>query len=365
MVGKNEKRASAGGGHVTAIDTFRALAIVSVILFHYFKEFYPDSASVLLFGWNGVDLFFVISGFVLYLQFERRYLKNGRVEYGAYFRNRFLRIAPAFYVSLLAEIVFFHPDKLLSWTMAAHLTFTHIMSYDIVFSIQPIYWTLGVEVQFYLFLVLAGRTFRGRSGYVSIVLTIVLSFLYRFVISAWFGFSHEGNLLINQLPGRLPEFCAGILIARLFLKKDAPGKLLQGAGTKLLFLASGMILYAILARLWLRGRDGIFDEALILTVFHPLLGLSFSLMMIPLMSLRQPFSVIMRLRPVVFVGVISYSVYLWHVFIIEFLNNYFHFRDAALRASLKMTLALALTAGFSTLSYFLIEKTFLRLKSRA
>lgn len=361
----NEDRAAKSAAHITEIDTFRALAIISVILYHYFREFYPNAASVLLFGWTGVDLFFVISGFVLYLQFERRYLRKGRVEYRAYFWNRFLRIAPAFYASLLAEIIFFHRDKLISWNVASHLTFTHIMSYDVAFSIQPIYWTLGVEAQFYLFLVLSGRMFRGRTGYVSLILVIAVSFLYRYAVSAWYGFSHEGNLLINQLPGRLPEFCGGILIAKLYLKDDGLRKLTRSSGSKLLVLAAGMILYMLLGRLWLRGRDGIFDDVLILAVFHPLLGLSFSLLMISLMGLHARISFVMRLKPMVFVGLISYSIYLWHVFIIEFLNKYFHFRDAELTASLKMTLSLALAAGLSTLSYFFIEKTFLRFKSPA
>ncbi|MEW6002374.1 MAG: acyltransferase, partial [Nitrospirota bacterium] len=206
--------------HIIEIDSFRAFAILSVLLFHYFKHFYPGVTSFLLFGWTGVDLFFVISGFVMYLQFQRRYHREGVTEYGKYFWNRFLRIAPAYYVSLLAEIVFFHPDKFLSMNFFFHLTFTNIISYKVAFSIQPIYWTLAVEAQFYIFLILFGKIFLGKKGYLSLSVIVALSFIYRYIVSAVFGFSNTGVLLIDHLPGRFPEFCYGILIAKLYMKDD-------------------------------------------------------------------------------------------------------------------------------------------------
>jgi len=350
------------GGHITEIDTFRAFAIVSVLLFHYAREFYPDTTSVLLFGWTGVDFFFIISGFVLYLQLEKKYLRRGYIEYRTFFRNRLVRIAPAFYASLLAEVVFFRPEQFLTKNFIAHLTFTHMMSYDIAYSIQPVYWILAVEVQFYLFVMLFGRKFTGRKGYAGLLIAAGISFLYRYAVSAKFGYSHTGILLINHLPGRLPEFCCGIAMAKLYMDRELWERLTGSVVNIVAALAAGLIIYVLLAGLWLSGRDEIFNDVLVSTVFHPLLGLSYSLIMLALMGLPERIRFIMRLKPVVFIGLMSYSIYLWHMFVIEFLNKYLHLKDMAAGAALKMAIALIITFSLSMVSYYLIERTFLRFR---
>ena len=350
------------GTHIKEIDTFRAAAMISVLLFHYIKEFYPGTASFLLFGWTGVDIFFIISGFVLYLQFRRKYLKDSHIEYGLYFRNRFMRIAPAFYASLLAEVVLFHPGQLLSKSFIAHLTFTHMVSYDIAYSIQPVYWILAVEVQFYLVIIFCGRMFSERKGYAGLLVVFLLSLFYRYAVSLKFGYSHTGILLINHLPGRLPEFCCGIAMAKLYRDRGLWGRLTGSVVNISAILVAGMIIYVPLAGLWLSGRDEIFNDTLISTVFHPLIGLSYSLIMLALMGLPERIRFLVRLRPVVFIGLMSYSIYLWHMFVIEFLNKYLHLKDMVLRAGLKMAIAVIITLAVSTVSYYLIEKTFLRFR---
>ncbi len=145
------------------IDGLRAVAIALVVLFHYTKEFFPEH-RLLSFGWSGVDLFFVISGFVLYYQVKRRYYKDGKAHYINYFRNRALRIIPAFYVSVIATILFFGRDKFLSPVFPLHLSFLYIFDYNIATSIQPLYWTLAVEVQFYIFLIIIAPLLTGKNG---------------------------------------------------------------------------------------------------------------------------------------------------------------------------------------------------------
>lgn len=352
-----------GSGRIIEIDTFRAWAILSVLFFHYFKEFFPGGGSFFRFGWSGVDLFFVISGFVLYLQVRRSYTRSGRTDYGRYLRNRALRIIPVYYASLFATVLLFGRDKLFTTGFLMHLSFLHVFDYTVATSIQPLYWTLGVEAQFYIFLIIAAGIFFGRGGYVSLAVITVLSLFYRYEVSAAYGFTDSGVLLMSQLPGRFSEFCCGIFLAKLYLEGDFWERV-RGRMGRLgpLFLAGGA-LYVVLARLWLSGGDEIFNDVLISTVFHPLVGFSFSLMMLPLMALPEKIRFMMRLKPLVFVGLISYSIYVWHMFIIMFLNKYADLRDAAVRADLKMLLALAAALVFSTLSYYLVEKTFLRLKA--
>jgi peptidoglycan/LPS O-acetylase OafA/YrhL len=344
---------------INEIDTFRALAVLSVLLFHYTKEFYPGQESLFLFGWSGVDLFFVISGFVMYLQVTRKYATDERIFYRKYFRNRFLRIAPAFYVSLLAEVIFLHRDKLFSKEFLMHLSFTHIFSYDVAFSIQPIYWTLAVEVQFYLFLILTARLMSGERALPSLGVLMFLALTYRFVISGIYGFSHTGVLLINQLPGRMPQFIAGMLLALIYRRADLQQFIRR---RQFLILLTGILIFGACGMLWLRGGDGIFENVLIETLFHPFLGISFAMMMTVLIHEEGPLRSALRCKPLVFTGLISYSIYLWHFFLLEVVNV-IGIRKTDVPSIIIMASAVIVVYGVSALSYYCIEKQYLKLKA--
>lgn len=345
-------------GRITEIDTFRAWAVLSVLLFHYAKEFYPGGESFLRFGWSGVDLFFVISGFVMYFQVKRKYVTVEKTYYRQYFRNRFLRIAPAFYASLFAEVFFLHRDKLFSKEFVMHLSFTHIFSYDVAFSIQPIYWTLAVEAQFYLFLILTARLITGKKALQVLIVLMVLSMSYRYIVSSIFGFSHLGVLLINQLPGRMPQFISGIFLAMIYMREDLWQSMKRGQ--PYIFIL-GVIMYLVCGLYWLQGGDGIFDNVLTETIFHPLLGISFGMIMTVLMHTEGTFMGVLRFKPLVFTGIISYSIYLWHFFLLEVINVT-GLRNTDIPSFIIMVLGIITVFGISTVSYYCIEKQFLKLK---
>jgi peptidoglycan/LPS O-acetylase OafA/YrhL len=80
------------------LDHLRAIAIVLVVLFHY--EFYygvPEwLATFSSFGWSGVDLFFVLSGYLITDKLFRELDARGRIDFKGFYLNRFLRIIPAY-----------------------------------------------------------------------------------------------------------------------------------------------------------------------------------------------------------------------------------------------------------------------------
>jgi peptidoglycan/LPS O-acetylase OafA/YrhL len=139
------------------LDHLRALAIAFVFLFHYqvplfgHPEWLPNVAK---FGWTGVDLFFVLSGFLIASQLFSEIKKTGCIDFKTFFLKRVFRILPAFWtvLALYCCIPFFREREALPPTWK-FLTFTQNLGVDLknagTFSHA---WSLCVEEHFYLLL---------------------------------------------------------------------------------------------------------------------------------------------------------------------------------------------------------------------
>lgn len=147
---------------IPALDGLRAIAILLVLLRHASLQFQPegpilpvggwDAASLAINGWAGVDLFFVLSGFLITNSLVKPGGEPGRLRVGRYFLKRFLRIAPLFYVWLamvtLGAVWFYRfPAENLWFRVGYHCLF--LMDYLPSDIVVPL-WSLGVEEKFYL-----------------------------------------------------------------------------------------------------------------------------------------------------------------------------------------------------------------------
>lgn len=338
-----------------AIDGLRALAITLVVLFHYTKEFFPGH-RFFSFGWSGVDLFFVISGFVLYYQVKRRYRTEGKTHYLSYLRNRALRIIPAYYASLLAMLLLFGRNKFFTSVFYMHLSFLYVFDYDVAISIQPLYWTLAVEVQFYLMLILFAPLLTGRNGMKWLISLIVLNLVYRLIFQFFFSpLSSTGLVLGNILPGRISEFCYGMIIAKIFLEKTELMNKLRKNLNIIITAILAFICIFICWYIWLKKGDSVLDHRLVNIIYYPLVGLGFGLFFL-LVMIFPWLNRIMSLKTVTFIGIISYSIYLWHVFALRLIGDVL--TDAG-----GFLITLIATLVISTVSYYFIERTFLKFKA--
>ena len=145
---------SLAGTRLPGLDTLRALAIVLVMLFHLAGTLPPCFGAVAQFGWVGVDIFFVLSGFLIGSQLLRPYAAGRRPRLWAFYQRRLYRILPAYFcvlalyflvpawrerpgISPLWQFLSFTENLLVDY--GAHPAFSHA-------------WSLCVEEQFYLLL---------------------------------------------------------------------------------------------------------------------------------------------------------------------------------------------------------------------
>jgi peptidoglycan/LPS O-acetylase OafA/YrhL len=156
------------GGRVPVIDALRGLAAISVAWFHFTLSYANlDRASYLKrsgqLGWLGVEVFFVISGFVIPFALHRTRFEVKR-HWRSFLAKRILRIDPPYFVSILLVIVLAHlsalapafrgsPPAISAYRIALH------MGYLISFVgnedwLIPVYWSLAIEFQYYLLAIL-------------------------------------------------------------------------------------------------------------------------------------------------------------------------------------------------------------------
>ena len=171
------------------LDHLRAIAISYVFLFHYFilsggqPEWLPDFAK---FGWTGVDLFFVLSGFLISSQLFAQLKKGEHITLKPFFLKRFFRIIPAFLVTigLYFCIPYFREKESLP-PLWKFLTFTQNFGLNLKeFGTFSHAWSLCVEEHFYFFLPLVliflqvSNSF--KKSYWLLLILFLLGFVARF-----------------------------------------------------------------------------------------------------------------------------------------------------------------------------------------
>lgn len=210
------------------VDNLRAVAVISVIFFHYFPNILP-------LGYLGVDIFFVISGFLISKIIFEEYALNTFTFKGFYVR-RAKRIIPATLICLAltsfgAFFILINTDFT---KYAESLAATILMFPNFYFwrdggyfgsadELKPLLhlWSLGVEIQFYtLFPIVFVLLLKFTKSIKILIPSIMLVFLLSFTILIFLERLGGENPAFFLLPTRIWEFALGILAAIIFMKKS-------------------------------------------------------------------------------------------------------------------------------------------------
>jgi peptidoglycan/LPS O-acetylase OafA/YrhL len=338
------------------VDLLRGLAICMVLMNHvnmqllgaqipYTQGLPRQLVSSLV--WNGqfgVQIFFVISGFLITSTTLRRWDSLSAVDVGDFYRLRFARIAPLmvlllvilslFHLAHVKEFVVSQKTGGLGRALAAALTF-HVNLLEARRGYLPaswdILWSLSVEEMFYLGFPLACRVFR-RAGFLS-------GLLFVFVLLGPFArsqaFNHNPVWREYSYLGGMDGIALGCLTALLSMKarfSSVKLRMLGAAGTMTMVF---ILCFSIHAYRWGLGRSG-----LDMTVLA--LGTCMVLAVVAQMRWQAP----RFFGPLVRIGRLSYEVYLTHIFVVLGVFHLFLIVNKPIHAVPGMFLAVLLLSGF-------------------
>ncbi|MDZ8188191.1 MAG: acyltransferase [Nostoc sp. ChiSLP02] len=308
---------------------------------------------------TGVDMFFVISGFCMYLMYTRQQTQFAWTSYVTFLKNRWLRIAPAFYISAsVCAIIYIFVGKSLPWVdLLSHASFTHIFFPNTGRLASP-FWSLATEWHFYLFVPLFIWAAAQWGFWPVITVTILFSMGCR----TWMYASPAELELIwkPQIPIRLVEFAWGMCIAWLYIKKIMPPKILSAEKG---FLIAFSIAYF--------GRLLMVTEVVNLAssfgyickiLAEPVLTLGYSLMLWNAIASSSVFEKWLSHRFIQAIGRWSYSLYLWHWYPCAWISQLVakQFGETPFTQHIALILSLVVLIPLSSLSYHWLEAPYFR-----
>ena len=387
-VGTNIERPETQSGRFFSRERFvrpgltglRALAAGWVVAFHLNAIVGPrrmylelpgwkaETTHLLTEGWVGVDLFFVLSGFLLTLHYlEQRALAPPAVVRREYLRARLLRVIPAYWaqIAILFALAIVLTGSPPPWTrqIPSHLVFLQNAFYHS--DINALYWTLPVEFTFYLVLPFVvgwlapadPPSLRRAWLVVAFALAGTIAWRHAMVVIFAHAPGPSGRAAQSHLPGVMDLFAWGILAAAVFDARRRAG--VQRRFSDVTWIAGLAALVAWMYYLHVH-IDNYGELGWLFHGWHSIAGAFIALLVLGIAGGGPLARAVFENRAMLWLGTISYSLYLWHTVLADRLAP--HFAPLGL-ASYSLVVVPAAVA-VSALSYYAIERPFLRRKDR-
>ena len=369
------------GSYIPAFDGLRTLCISGVILIHVVRTDAAWLDAISRRGWYGVDVFFVLSGFLITWVLLGETDREGSINLPRFYLRRALRLQPAYisalclsYLSCLAlERQVFR--SALTW-LPYYLTYTFnfAFAYSASSAPLPLVWSLCIEEQFYLAWPWCLRKLSARRALPFLIGAIAVIALYRTTYYGWLNqghFWHPSLRTYHQLyfrtDTRIDTILVGCALA-LSLRSQRLRPLWQSL-TKAIWFPTPALL-SCMAVTWY-VTDGVTQGHIwrYYTFGSTVTALFWGILIVALFL--QPASWLSRSlswRPMVFIGKVSYGIYLFHPFAWSIASRVLGLHDRLQESVLASMVAFASTLALSTLiawlHYRIVESRFLALRDR-
>ena len=358
------------GRHLPALNGLRGVAVLGVVAYHLQLGWASG-------GYLGVDLFFVLSGFLISTLLLEEWAGSGRINLGAFWARRAKRLLPALFLVVAALALYLIFNAIFGapganglvdlaglrgdaiWTLLYannwHLVYAH-QSYFAQFSTpSPLQhtWSLAIEEQFYLVwplvLLLLLRVARGAWRRTGLIITVTLGVLSSVLMAVLFNPGVDPSRIYYGTDTRLFDLMAGATLAFVAASRPQPSR-----RSRRTLHSVGPLAAIALAVFWVTSgtpgglpRNFMFEGGFLLCA-----GLA--ALVVADARLVQPgrFARLLAARPLHFLGTISYGIYLWHWPVIVYLTGQ---RTGLSQWPLDL-LRIAVTLALATASYYLVER---------
>jgi peptidoglycan/LPS O-acetylase OafA/YrhL len=337
------------------IDGLRALAVISVIVYH--ANINIQNTQFLNGGFFGVDIFFVISGYLISFLIFKELSEKKSFSFLNFYERRIRRIIPALFFVMICSIpigwIILPPSSLISLSESIisstgfvsniyfHYSGIEYDAWEGLFVPLLHNWSLSVEEQFYIIF----------PFFIIIVFKYCKSYLPIFLIF-FFGVSFFMHLMLNKnypsttfyfLHTRIWEFLAGSILAHIEIKNGERSKNIK-FNTFFPIIGIFIILYFL----------NFFDKGVHNLSYSLLTVIIGTCLFIWFTNKNDIITRLFSIKIIVYIGLISYSLYLWHYPLFSFAKI-----SGIVSGSLEKKIILAfILFVFSIVSYFIIERPF-------
>lgn len=346
------------------LDSWRAICCLGVLWIHCWHL--NASLPIFILGFNivkpfsilgnGVDFFFVISGFCMYYFYINKINKPSLQVYKDFILSRAYRILPAYVVSLVVYTLILNSN----WSLVkmigiilANIIF--IQNFSSTLEVWSHFWSIAIEWHFYLIFPIIVYLNFNKLFFVRyfIALTLAISLFGIFILSVY----KQNDL---QLPVRFVEFAMGILMAYFYKSKN-----IRNVNKYFQLLSAFLLLF--IGRLF--NIDSILNysnSAIIYSIIkvsgYTIMTAGFALLLYLTIDYGSNIFKFLEWKPLVFIGRISYSFYLWHGIVVYYVWYYYTQHNQMLQINLiagwlmQFIISVMITIPIAYLSYYFLEK---------
>jgi peptidoglycan/LPS O-acetylase OafA/YrhL len=343
---------------IAELDGLRGIAILLVVSFHYINNqlLYSTNSfgrflcKVTSFGWVGVDLFFVLSGFLIgSILIRTRESKN---FFSTFYIRRLARIVPNYYLLLLIFIAiqpwpYFSDNYMLTGNKVIPLGSYFTMMHNFYMAnmnnlgngMLCVTWSIGIEEQFYLaFPLIVYLAKRSWLPFI-LIITVIVASVVRMQYTHWIP-------PYVLLPARMDSISMGVLVAYFYNKIDLEAFVSKYLYILLILIATDIAICAYLYALF--GDLGV--------IKHTLFAIFFALCLVLAITKTPGYTTLLRNKILCWVGTISYSLYLFHYFILALFHHFIGNKEGIVINNLKDLIITILALASSFLMAWVVFK---------
>ena len=316
----------ADADHFGVLDGLRGFAILLVLLVHSGQTGFEPAlrlgaatvglAPLIASGTLGVDIFFFLSGFVLFLPYARAMRGERAVPtIGHFIDRRIVKIVPSYYIAVIVTAYFFVQDADAIARMPAeilrHLTFVHPFWHESLYGIQGPFWSLGIEVQFYVMFPAIAACMRRQPLLTYLGLFAIGEAWRIWLIAVGWGIDVYWG---EQLPAFIDLFGTGMLGAYLLVRhRDRlRDPRVSGAATAIAATACAVGIWLLndLASATFAGGSG--AHQMWSTTHRAAVEATLLTFTLASLSAKPFWRAIVANRAFVWLSIVSYNLYLWN-----------------------------------------------------